>query len=171
MQKNALFIAGCAILALVGSVAVGAPHVPPSIWASLIPKEARARTLTAAAAPAGTGIDGESLSGIPETDALDMHVAAGRAITEVLFIAKLTAGTTTEIDIACTESIDGTTYAPAGHCTDAADATCVAQNLSFGVANNISFVVKTRAPWLKCTFDDPNQGNGTIVVKASLTSR
>jgi len=170
MRNNLYFLIGCIILALAGTFAVAAPRIPNSVWSAVGLGLPPGKTLTAVQTGIG-GVAAEDLADTLTTDAIRTSASGSHVWTEVLFHGDLTAGSTTAIDVTCEESIDGTLYAPIGHCTDAADATCGAQNLSFGVADELSWVVKPRAPWLRCTLDDPADGTGTVIVTASMVSR
>jgi len=84
----------------------------------------------------------------------------------------VTAGTSAVCVVSCEESHDNSTWAFVHHCTDAAASTCVKQTLSYDISTTatVSVVLKTRAPYARCTFDDTADGDGTIVVTGTVST-
>jgi len=132
--------------------------------------------VSAAAVAGGSGsgtTNGGALADTLSTAAIDTGKTGGFATSELALIFAVTAGTTTQVDVQCKESADGTNYGWIAHCTDANPSTCAPQVLQFDVSSDTlhSFVVKNRARYVICQFDDTSDGTGTIVVRASKSAQ
>jgi hypothetical protein len=127
---------------------------------------ARHRTLTAAAAPEGTGVNGEAVLTIATTDSIDCGKPWGSS--EVALHMAVTAGTTTAVTVSCEESPDNTNWFWLPFCTGVATSTCAIQTLTFpvNVYTNWSIVPRPRAQYLRCHFT--GTGTGTVVVTGTL---
>jgi len=123
-----------------------------------------------------TGVNGAALAaGAAITDTIQMKAPGqlgGRMGWELALHGVATAGTSALCVISCEESHDLVTWAWVHHCTDAAASTCVKQTLSYDISTTatVSMVLRTRAPWVRCTFDDTADGSGTIVVTGTVST-
>ena len=123
-----------------------------------------------------TGLNGATIaSSAAVTSTIPMRASGqyGRAQGwELHLTGVVTAGTSASMDVSCEESHDNTTWAFVHHCTDAAIATCAIQYLRYDISTTatVSVVLKTRAPYVRCTFDDLADGSGTIVVTGTVST-
>lgn len=130
------------------------------------------RPLTATA----TGLDGDTVaSSAAITDTIAMRGPSqhgGAHGWELALHGVVTVGTTTQVDVQCEESHDNSTWAFVHYCTDQATSVCTIQTLQFDVSTTatVSLVLKTRAPYVRCTFDDTSDGSGTIVVTGTVSA-
>lgn len=130
------------------------------------------RLLTATA----TGLNGATIASTAAvTSTIQMHGPAqfGGDTGRVLRLTGVvTVGSSASMDVSCEESDDNSAWAFVYHCTDLAISVCVVQQLRFDISTTaiVSLVLRTRAPYVRCTFDDLADGNGTIVVTGTIST-
>ena len=112
------------------------------------------------------GINGENLKDTPVSDPINMQ---GRWNTNQLtLMMAVTPGSSTQMIVTCDVSLlELAGYKPIQRCTSGDPHVCVPKRWKYNLANEVGPLnVPSNYPWIKCTFDDPDNGTGTIVVTA-----
>lgn len=117
-----------------------------------------------------TGIDGGDLADTLVTSSIPLSFGLQRS--EIEFVWEATAGTTLTVTVSCEESVDNTNWSWVDHCTDAAVSVCAKHTLGYAVDGGVTdhtTVIKSRAAYVRCTFDDTADGTGTVIVRAVVS--
>ena len=118
------------------------------------------------------GITAASLSATPLTNAINM--GQKRTTNQLSLFMVVVKGTSAQLRVKClgTSDEDGVTgYIGKYSCTSTATHVCTEEEFDFDaelVALKTTFLldVPTNYPFVKCSFDDPGDGSGTITVTA-----
>lgn len=116
-------------------------------------------------------LNGAALNGGARSTAIDVGPNTWGS-SEVSYQATITAGTTTAVTVSCEESADNKKWVWLPFCTNAASSACTKQTLVYTLAStpNFAVVVRPRARYLRCTFEDAAAGTGTISATATRVS-
>jgi hypothetical protein len=121
-----------------------------------------------------TGVDGESLSDDPVTDAINMH--GSNVISNQLAMSfAVTPGTSATVTITCDESDDAATWLAIPLCDAAAPSNCAPDRRTYTLADwsTVSGVKYVTSRWYtprryaRCKISDASDGSGTVVVTGS----
>jgi hypothetical protein len=121
-----------------------------------------------------SGVADEDLADTPTTDGINMQ--ASQVSNQLSLTLTITPGTTTRVDVTCYDSDDGSAYAQIPLCDAESPSGCVPDVRRFTLASytaNASgdYVISSKWPavkkWIKCSVDDPDDGNGTILITGS----
>lgn len=147
-MKASQFIIGCALLLLLPCTALAVPIVAG----------------TATAKQRSSGVNGESLSGSPRTDSIPV----GRYGGTVDLAMVVTAGTTATWTGSCEHSSDDTTWVWIEKTTAAGAVTIDVVTYTVSNGTSRTLTVATKMQYIRCTLDDPLDGNGTIVITGNI---
>jgi hypothetical protein len=119
-----------------------------------------------------TGLSGAALSGGATTSTINMLDAI--ETNQLALKAVVTAGTTTAVRVSCEESEDGSTWGYIPVCDSSSPVSaCVPDVREFTLSSGTEFV--TRWPvaqqYVRCTFEDPSAGTGTVTVTGSRSAQ
>lgn len=118
-----------------------------------------------------TGLSGDALSGGATSDTINMGEKWWGSTLD--WQVTITAGTTTDVQVTCEESVDGSTWVWLMGCTSATTSNCLIQKLNYSMAEATGFSVlieKVRAQYIRCSFEDLAAGDGTISASATVGS-
>jgi len=119
-----------------------------------------------------TGVDGENLADTPLSDPIHME-ASGYITNQLSLTFAVTAGTSTRIQVTCYESeLKTSAYAQVSFCDTAPTSNCQPDVREYTLADYtaVGGVLYIPSRWgikkafAKCSADDPDDGNGTVVI-------
>lgn len=119
-----------------------------------------------------TGLTGSALSGTPTTSALNLE--ASQVTRQLSLTLAVTPGTSLVVDVRCYESQNASVWEEIVICDSATPkAACVPDVRQFTLASYTGVVKYFTSRWeltkkyVKCSFDDPEDGSGTITVSGA----
>jgi hypothetical protein len=110
-----------------------------------------------------TGINGGNLADTLVSNSINMQQK--QVTNQITWIVTVTPGTSTSMVVFCEASADDTTFSVVHRCNDD---TCVPFNPTYTLATEADIVINfpSNYPFMRCTFDDPGDGTGTVVAVA-----
>jgi hypothetical protein len=109
----------------------------------------------------------QDLSGTPATTSMELDGKEG-AFDKLTIEMTVVWGTSVIMNVQCRESTDDSSYKWIQRCSDDAIHNCSPRTWQWEPADGTALALdlSTNYPYLQCTFDDPNDGSGTIVASA-----
>ena len=144
-----------------------------TITALMLPIAALAGEAVVPLLVATTGVDGESLSATPVTDAIDM--LDNSASNQLAITLAVTSGTSTRVRLYCSEGESSTVasmaqinlcdaVAPVSSCAPDTREYTLSNYTASGGVRYITARFGFKKRWASCTVDDPDNGTGTVVI-------
>jgi len=141
---------------------------------SFLPLMAFAQDRAVVITVAVSGVSAENLADTPLMDALNME--AGKRTNQLALNLAVTPGTSLVVDVRCYESSDGTNYGQISLCDGASPSVCAPDIRGFTLADytadgsgvkHIATKWKAVKKYIKCSVDDPADGDGTVSITGS----
>ena len=119
-----------------------------------------------------TGINGDALSGGVVSSVIDMDSKI--ETNQIAWTVAVTAGTTTRVHVTCEESQDNSTWGYVPLCDGALPtASCSPDTREYTLTDGATFSTRWAFAqrYVRCTFEDPDAGTGTVIVTGSRSAQ